>query len=117
MSLAMPMNILYNFNYFSDFGSSMLRFKDAKELLEAKDHRKMSSIVSTISCLVALVETDHDDEVTSLIDMVNEIKVDRRYLLLIVSTLNTTILKNKTITYNVGIHEKDKGAKYEFFVT
>ena len=95
----------------------MIRFKAAKELLEFKDHRKMSSIFSTISCLVALVETDQDHEVTSLIDMVNEIKVERRYLLLTVSTLNTAILKNKTITYNVGIHQKDIGTKYELFVT
>ena len=31
---------------------SMLRFIDAKELLEAKDHHKMSSIVSCMSILV-----------------------------------------------------------------
>ena len=111
------MTKVHNFNYCADVGSSMIRFTDAKELLEVKDDRKMSSIFSTISCLVALVETDHDDEVISLIDMINGIKVERRYLLLIVSTLNTAILKNKTIAYNVGIHQKVNGTKYEVFVT
>ena len=110
------MTTIHYFNYCADVGRSMIRFKDAKELLEVKDHHKMSSILSTISCLLALAETDNDHEVTSLIDMVNEIKVERRYLLLIVPTLNTVILKNKTIIYNVGIQQKNKGTKYDLFV-
>ena len=75
----------------------------------------MTSILSKISCLVTLVETDNDDEVPLLIDMINDVKIERKHLLLMVSNLSKTILKNKTINYNVGMYQKDKGTKSEIF--
>ena len=108
--------ILWNFSDCADFERPAMKFRGAKDLLEVKDHPKMSTIMSKISCLVTSVETDQDDEVSLLINMLNDMKVERKHLLLIVSKLNKTILNEKTINYNVGMYHKYKGIKFKMSI-
>ena len=49
------------------------------------------------------------DEVSQLIDMVHDLKVGRKHLLLIVPALDLSVMKNKTINYNVMIYNRGSG--------
>ena len=92
-------------------GPTTIRFQNAELLLEVKDHPQFSVMLSTVKCLIALVDTYVDDEVSQLIDMVNKLEVESKYLIfmVMVPSLNVTLLQNKTINYNVGIYQNHTG--------
>ena len=78
----------------------------------------LSSLLASTSCLFTIVETDDIEEVLRLIDMVNVLSVDEKYLLLIVPTFDSAAIQNfqqfwngenMTINYNVVVHHKNAG--------
>ena len=94
---------------FTEIGNSIINFHGANELLAARDRPQLSRILSTISCLIAIVEINHNDEVGHIIDMVNGMKVKTKNLLMIVSSLNKSLFQNKTVNYNVRVEQKESG--------
>ena len=70
-----------------------------------------SSILNSISCLVTIVETDIAEEGLRLIDMVNELSVATKYLLLIVPTFDLTAVENQTINFQVMVNHGESGNK------
>ena len=92
----------------ADTGRSTLRYKDANELLKVKSNPQFSVILTTVTCLNVVVEANGDD-VSLLIDMVNDLKVGKKHLLMIVQALDLSVMKNKTINYNVMIYDRSSG--------
>ena len=92
----------------ADIGTSSLLFKNANELLKVKSNPQFSLILARVKCLDIVVEAN-GDEVSQLIDMVNDLKVGRKHLLLIVPALDLSVMKNKTINYNVMIYDRSSG--------
>ena len=95
-----------------NIGSSTMRFQNEKKLLNVKGSPQFSTILDTITCLTTIVETSSDGDILQLIDMANEVKVEKQYLLLIVPELNRTIFQNKTINFIIMVDHKDKGILY-----
>ena len=92
----------------ADIRTSTLRYNNAKELLKIKNNPQFLLILNAVTCLSIIVEANHD-EVSQLIDMVNELKVEGKYLLLIVPSSELSVMRNKTINYNVVIFDKGSG--------
>ena len=93
----------------TEIGSSTIKFQGAKELLEVKDTKQFSRMLTPISCLISIVEINHDDEIGQIMDMINRIKVKTKYLSLIVSTFNKPLFQDKTINYNVRVDKINTG--------
>ena len=104
------------YSYLGDIGSSTISFQNSKELLKGKDQPQFSSILNTASCLVATVEADHDD-ISHVIEMVNGMKVERKFLRLIMESLDISLLQNKTISYNVGMYQIHTGNIFQILPT
>ena len=86
-----------------------MRTKNSKDIINLRENPLFPSILAPISCLVTIVETDASDEVLKLLDMLHHLSVAEKYLLLIVSTFDTTSLENKTINFQLIVHDKEKG--------
>ena len=86
-----------------------MRSQNAKEVLKLRGDPLFSSILSSISCLVTIVETDIAEEGLRLIDMVNELSVATKYLLLNVPTFDLTAVKNQTINFQVMVNHGESG--------
>ena len=95
--------------HLSDIGTSILRFRDAKELLKVRGHILFSSVLASSSCLITIVDTHSGDEVLDVIDMVNDFRADRKRLLILAPTFNETMFKNVTINYDVTIEHSYGG--------
>ena len=99
--------------HLSDIGTSTLRIKNAREVLKLRESVLLSSILDSISCLITIVETDYIEEVLMLIEMVNELYVAEKHLLLISpkfdSAAISTLFQNITIHYNVVLHHTNAG--------
>ena len=65
-----------------------------------------SSLAASFSCLVTIVETCNVEEVWKLIEMVNEISVAKKYLLLIVHvpTFDSSAVQNITTNFQIIVH-------------
>ena len=85
-----------------------MRFENAEELLRVKESPLFSSITSSSSCLITVVESG-DGNVLQLLGLVNELNVAKKFLILIVTSLNTSLLRNVTINYNVILDNRGKG--------
>ena len=77
-------------------------------MLQIEDNPHFSKILATITCLIAIVESETNN-IPHLIEMFNGMRVERKYLLLIVPALDTSLFQNKTINYNVGVHQRNTG--------
>ena len=93
----------------ADFGTSSIRFDNVEGLLKSKDNPLFSSVLASSSCVVSIIEANDNEEVLNVIEMVNDFRVDRKHLLLLVPTLNETMFKNTTINYDVIIEHRDQG--------
>ena len=101
--------IVSYFNYLSEEGTSTLRFKNVRELLKLRDGILFSSILASSLCLMTIIETNSDDGILEIIDMVNDFRVDTKHLSLKVSNFNENMLGNITINYDVTIEHRAKG--------
>ena len=93
----------------ADIRTSTLRYNNAKELLKMKNNPQFVLIFTTVTCLSIIVEANNNDEVSQLIDIVNGLTVERKCLLLIVPSSELSVMRNKTINYNVVIFDKGSG--------
>ena len=92
-----------------DFGRGTVKFQNLGELLKIKVSEKFKSMTARMSCLMTMTRMNNDLEVSQLIDVVNELKVSKKYLIIFVETLNTTLLRKKAIPFNVIIHHNESG--------
>ena len=88
-----------------------MRSQNAEEVLKLRGSPLFSSILNSISCLVTIVETDIAEEGLRLIEMVNELSVATKYLLLIVPTFDLTAIENQTINFQVIVNHGESGNK------
>ena len=78
-------------------------------MLKLRGNPLFASLFNPISCLVTIVETDNIEDVLRLVEMVNELSVTKKYLLLIVPTFDSTIVQNITINFQVIVNHGEAG--------
>ena len=62
-----------------------------------------------MSCLVTMAVVTNDEDVSQLIDTINDITVFKKYLIIFMDTLNTTLLQKRAINFNVLMYHKNTG--------
>ena len=93
----------------SDFERGTIRFNDIGKLLKVKESAEFRSMTARMSCLITIVQKHKYSEVSQLIDIVNDLWIERKYLRVYVETFNTTFLRKKTINFNVIINQEEPG--------
>ena len=93
----------------SDFGRGTIKFQNLGELLEVKGSQKFKFMTARMSCLVTMTQLNNDLEVSQLIDVLKELKISKKHLIIFVKNLNVTLLRKKAITFNVIIHHNGSG--------
>ena len=90
-------------------GGGTIILQSFKKLLEVTNGGKFRSLMARMSCLVTIAVMENDAEMSQLIDIVNEIRVSKKYLIIFTDTLDTTLLLKRTINLNVIINQRHKG--------
>ena len=93
----------------TDLERSRIIFKSFKQLVEVTESEKFKSITSGMSCLMIIAQMHNNWEASQLIEIVNGFKISKRYLIILIDTLNTTMLGKRTINFNVIINHKEPG--------
>ena len=62
-----------------------------------------------MSCLVTMAVMTNDEDVSQLLDTINEMTVLKKYLIIFMDNLNTTLLKKRAINFNALIYHKNAG--------
>ena len=96
-------------NFFPGYGRGTTKFQNFENLLKAKDDGTLGSLEKTMSCLVAVVDVNNELEVSKLIDIMHELQINHKYLTVIMDTLNTSLLHEKSINFNVIVNHRGKG--------
>ena len=107
--LNLPNQFVSFFINLSDMGTSTLRFKNVEELLKVRDNPIFSSVLALSSCLIIIIETNYENGILDVIDMVGDFRAERKHLLVIVPKYNEEMLKNITINYEVTFEHRDEG--------
>ena len=66
-------------------------------------------MTASMSCLITMARMYSDPEVSQLIDVINGLKISKRYLIIYVERLNTSLLREKSINFNTIIHHIESG--------
>ena len=65
--------------------------------------------MASISCLITIIEAHSNDGILDMIDMVNDFRVGRKQLLLMVPDFDKKMFGNITINYDVTIAHGPEG--------
>ena len=104
------------FLFLIDIGRDTLRFSNVGHFLKVKDDNTFQSIMTSITCLVALAEVNHTEEVSQLVDFVNEQRsVTKQLVVTQQSTLNATLIQNKRLNFNLIVHQREDGGIIKMF--
>ena len=94
-----------------DLGSGTLTFSDMNHFLSVKDDKRLSHIISSTSCLITVAKTDSTEDISQLIDFMNGINVKDKHLQVHMSSdLESNVLANKSINFNVVVQHLTSGA-------
>ena len=89
-----------------------MKFQSFDNLLQVKNDGKLRSLEKTVSCLVAVVDLSNELEVSKLIDIMHELQINHKYLTVIMDNLNTSLLHEKSINFNVIVNHRGKGKNH-----
>ena len=93
-----------------------MRFSNVDQLLKVKDDNTFQSIMASITCLMALAEVNHTEEVSQLVDFVNEQRSATKQLVVTQqSRLNATLIQNKRLNFNLIVHQREDGGIIKMF--
>ena len=93
-----------------------MRFSNVDQLLKVQDENIFKSIMSSITCLMVIAEVNHAEEVLQLVDFVNEQKSSTKQLLVTQqSRLNTTLIQNIRLNFNLIVHQREDGGIINMF--
>ena len=106
-------------------GRSYMFFDDLKQLYLYStmdttngnmDNSKISAIVASMPCLIAVAEEDNFSDAIKFVDFVNSlpgnsIKNREKHVILLTKTVNTNLMQNKTVYFNVHIISPDEPGK------
>ena len=99
----------HKYNNKTDFGRGSINFQNVQKLLEAGEGEIFRSMSARISCLMTIARTNNDLEASQLIDTVNGFMIAEKYLVIFTEELNNTLLRRKTINFNVVINHRNSG--------
>ena len=89
----------------SEGDAEIIWFNSIRQLLDIKDDKNLARVMSSLSCLsINAVSTELKD-ISMLVDFIANIRVKRKYILVQTHPLNTSLLQNKKINFNVMISE------------
>ena len=74
-----------------------------------KNYEILKLQVARMSCLVTMAVMTNDEDVSQLINTINEMTVLKKYLIVFMDTLNTTLLQKRAINFNVLMYHKNAG--------
>ena len=96
-------------SFLVDFGRSTIKFQNLENLFNVRGSKMLKAMTARVSCLMTVARMNNDWEVSQLIDVVNELQISKKYLIIFKESLNTTLLRKKAIIFNVVIHHIESG--------
>ena len=89
-------------------GRSSFFFTNLEHLYSTWDETELAHEVATMPCLVAFFRAGSLDKGMQFVDYINGLKGNpvknrKKYLIIMTPTINKTLLKNRTIHFNVHI--------------
>ena len=81
------------------------------KLLDMEYHTTLATVLTSSTCLSVIAQSTKVEEISKLVDLVSNIRVKNKYLMVQSSPLNTTLLQSKKINFNVMVNEVDSGMK------
>ena len=94
---------------FSDFGRGTIKFESFQDLVQVENGKNLKSIATGMSCLMTIADISNEFEMFQMIDMIRELKITKKYLVILINTIDTNILGNITINFNVMIDHRKTG--------
>ena len=83
----------------------MMRFSSIKHLNYLKEDGRLSTVLSTLSCLSVNAQTTEVEDISMLVDIIDNVRVKNKYLVIQTPPLNITLLRSKRINFNVMINQ------------
>ena len=88
-----------------------MRFSRVGKLLGIEDDTTLATVLTSSSCLSVIAQSTKMEDISNLVDLVSNIRVKNKYLMVQTPPLNTTLLQSKKINFNVMVNEVDSGMK------
>ena len=86
-------------------------FGSVGKLLGIDDDTTLATVLTSSSCLSVIAQSTKVEDISNLVDLVSNIRVKNKYLMVQTPPLNTTLLQSKKINFNVMVNEVESGMK------
>ena len=92
-------------------GRENIRFTHVKQLVQSQKDTRLESALRYTSCILTVSQPNDNDDVPILVDFVKEVKARNKALLIITQSLNSVMLPNMTINFEVRILHQGTAAE------
>ena len=89
------------------FGRSNIMFSHVNHLLQSQEDKTIEFPLKSTACVLTIALSNDSNDIPILINFVKAMKVRIKALLIIVPSLNSTMLSNMTINFPVRIFQHD----------
>ena len=97
-------------------GRGTIRFNSFKAMKIVAHGQIFRSLAREMSCLTIITQTINGLQISELIDIINELHIPQKYLIIFAETLNTTYLSERLINIEVMIYNVGKGINFSKFL-
>ena len=86
-------------------------YSSVGQLLGIEDDKTLATVLTSSSCLSVIAQSTKVEDISNLVDLVSNIRVKNKYIMVQTPPLNTTLLQRKKINFNVMVNEVESGMK------
>ena len=92
-----------------------MKFDSFQNMKNVASGEIFRSLIRRMSCLMTITQMRNEMEISEMIDVMNELQVPKKYLVILVDTFNTSMVTKRTINFNMMIHQRREGGPMKSF--
>ena len=74
-----------------------------------QENEKLMDLSTSMSCLISVVHLDNESEMFKMIEMMNELRIAQKYLVIFIDTFTATNFDDQILNFNVMINHNKAG--------
>ena len=83
-----------------------MKFDSYQNMKNVANGEIFRSLITRMSCVMIITQMRNEMQISEMIDVMSELHVAQKYLVILIDTFNTAMVTKRTINFNVMIYHR-----------